>query len=300
MASTVAGSIDIRPSTGVYATYRRLSYKPWFAIAEFVDNSTQSYFDHREELLVAYREANDKLRVDASYDADEETLTVYDNAFGMEMVDFERALVLDSPPQNRSGRSEFGMGLKTAASWFGTIWMVETTQLGSPRMLSAIVDVDELAEQRPETLPFEETPVDPKEHFTRLTISQVRHPVRGRTTGRVLDQLGSMYRQDLRSGEIRITWNGQPVTFDEAPILTQTLKDGARRTWREEVAFTVEHPFNGEALPVRGWIALRDPGKQRDAGLVLLRRNRVIMGGRRRGTGPWRCSGSRTCTVPNG
>ena len=42
--------INIRPTTGVYATYKRLTYKPWTAIAEFVDNSTQSYFDHEEEL----------------------------------------------------------------------------------------------------------------------------------------------------------------------------------------------------------------------------------------------------------
>ena len=39
-------SIDIRPQTSVYGTYRRLSYKPWFAIAEFIDNSTQSYYNH--------------------------------------------------------------------------------------------------------------------------------------------------------------------------------------------------------------------------------------------------------------
>ena len=286
MVLTPAGSIDIRPSTGVYATYRRLSYKPWFAIAEFVDNSTQSYFDHREELLSGYREDGDKLRVEVAYDPDGETLTVYDNAYGMEIEDFTRALVLDSPPRNRSGRSEFGMGLKTAASWFGAIWMVESTQLGSPRMLSAIIDIDELAEKRYETVPFEETPVDPKEHFTRLTISQVRHPVRGRTTGRVLDQLGSMYRQDLRSGEIIIFWNGQPVAFDEPPILTEMLQDGTESSWRKEVAFTVTRPFGDEPLPVRGWIALRDPGKQRDAGLVLLRRNRVIVGGPEEGYRP--------------
>ena len=44
-------TIDIRPAVSVYATYRRLSYQPWYAIAEFVDNSTQSYYDHRAELI---------------------------------------------------------------------------------------------------------------------------------------------------------------------------------------------------------------------------------------------------------
>ena len=48
-------TIDVRPAVGVYAIYRRPSYKPWYAIAEFVDNSTQSYYDHKTELLRAYK-----------------------------------------------------------------------------------------------------------------------------------------------------------------------------------------------------------------------------------------------------
>ena len=42
--------INIRPSTGVYATYKNIKYDPWTAIAEFVDNSTQSYYDHVKQL----------------------------------------------------------------------------------------------------------------------------------------------------------------------------------------------------------------------------------------------------------
>ena len=36
--------IDISPPPNVYATFGRLNYTPWHAIAEFVDNATQSYF----------------------------------------------------------------------------------------------------------------------------------------------------------------------------------------------------------------------------------------------------------------
>lgn len=42
--------INIRPTTGVYATYKNIRYEPWTAIAEFVDNATQSYFDHTDKL----------------------------------------------------------------------------------------------------------------------------------------------------------------------------------------------------------------------------------------------------------
>src|SRR5437899_1578980 len=47
--------INIRPAVSVYATYRRLSYRTWGAVAEFVDNSTQNYYDHRKDLLRVYR-----------------------------------------------------------------------------------------------------------------------------------------------------------------------------------------------------------------------------------------------------
>jgi|GEM_PF-6503576 len=33
----------------------------------------------------------------------------------MEIEDFKRAIILNSPPKDKSGRNEFGMGLKTAA-----------------------------------------------------------------------------------------------------------------------------------------------------------------------------------------
>ncbi len=288
MVAKTTGRINIRPSTGVYATYQRLSYKAWFAIAEFVDNSIQSYFDHRDQLRVAYHKAgpHSGMRVEIVHDPDSNTLVVYDTAYGMEIEDFTRALVLDSPPLDRSGRSEFGMGLKTAACWFGMKWTIETTQFGSPRKLTATIDVAELAEKHPEEVAFEEASADPQEHYTRLTISRLRQPVRGRTAGRVLDQLGSMYRQDLRSHEIAILWNGQPVGFKEPPILRETFDDGTNRAWQKEVSFAVPQPDGGAQLAVRGWIGIRNPGKQRDAGLVLLRRNRVIVGGPEEGYRP--------------
>ena len=51
MVKTMGKKINIRPTSSVYATYKRLSYQPWTAIAEFVDNSTQSFYDHKSELM---------------------------------------------------------------------------------------------------------------------------------------------------------------------------------------------------------------------------------------------------------
>ena len=47
--------INIRPTTSVYATYRKINYETWNAIAEFIDNSTQSYYDNKKRLVVKCR-----------------------------------------------------------------------------------------------------------------------------------------------------------------------------------------------------------------------------------------------------
>ena len=272
-------TLDLRPSASVYATYRRLSYKPWYAIAEFVDNSTQSYFDHRDELRQVYATGKpDRLVVEVTYDSAKNTLTVADNAYGMNLEELKRAVILDSPPPNRTGRCEFGMGLKTAACWFGGTWNIRTTRLGEHSEFEVTVHVPDLAAKRNESVTILERPAEPQAHYTVLTISDLYKPIRGRTPERIRKQLGSMYREDLRSGEIEILWNSVPVTFQEHPILEEEV-DGEIIRWRKDVYFEVEDPVTNAILPVRGWVGVRVPASQQDAGFALLRRGRVIIGG---------------------
>ncbi|MCL6088754.1 MAG: ATP-binding protein, partial [Candidatus Marsarchaeota archaeon] len=144
--------IDIQPPVSVYATYRRLSYLPWYAIAEFVDNSTQNYYDHIHELKQVYKkESVKRLRIKIEYDREKNCLTISDNANGMDLSELERAIKLNRPPKNPSGRCEFGMGLKTAACWFGRKWSIETTRLGAEEKYTITLDVDEVSQQNSET-----------------------------------------------------------------------------------------------------------------------------------------------------
>jgi len=274
-------TVNIRPQVNVYATYRRLSYRPWFAIAEFVDNSTQNYYDHRAKLLRAFKseKTTNQLRVEISYDSESNSLTVLDNANGMEMEELTRALVLNSPPPDPSGRCEYGMGLKTAACWFGRTWTIDTSRLGSTRALTATVHVPDLAHNKTEEIPVHERYVQSEAHFTRITIEGLYNPIRGRTAGRIRDQLASMYREDLRSGDVQVIWNGEPVAFEEPPILSEDLGGGAARTWRKEINIDIPWDEHDRSLKVRGWVGIRIPASQRDAGFVLFRRRRVVVGG---------------------
>lgn len=270
--------INIRPDTDVYATYKRLSYQHWSALAEFVDNSTQSFYDHQDILMSTKYYKNLTIEIDYIEDANgNDSIVIKDNAYGMEWSDFVRAINLHKPPKNTSGRNEFGMGLKTAACWYGNLWSVESTQLGSTKKYRATVDVDMLERYKNEEIEVEEETVNQKEHYTIITIKKLNQRITGsRTKGKIKDLLSSTYREDIRSGLIDITFKGEHLQFKEAPIYTEQVNEQLVE-WKKNIDFTINH--NGIILPVSGFVAIRIPGSVKDAGFTLIRRGRVIIGG---------------------
>lgn len=276
--SIMAKKINIRPTSSVYATYKRLSYQPWTAIAEFVDNSTQSFYDHKNELMAQKYAKGLTITIDYIEDSENgDRLEIHDDAYGMEWSDFQRAVVLDRPPQNTNGRNEFGMGLKTAACWFGSLWSVESTQLNSRNKYYTEIDIDALGKYKTEEISVQEEIVSPKEHYTKITIKRLNKRIVGpRTIGKVKELLSSIYREDLRTGIVKIFYNGTMLQFKEAPVFVENI-GGTLKEWKKEVRFTVQHET--KALEVYGFIAIRNPGSVKDGGFTLIRRGRVIVGG---------------------
>lgn len=267
--------LNIRPDTGVYGTYKRISYQPWTALAEFVDNSTQSFYDHKDELFeTKYYKG---LEVEIIYREDPscgDEIKIIDNAFGMDYSDFQRAIILDRPPKNTKGRNEFGMGLKAAACWFGNLWSVETTALGSYFKYKAEIDIDNLVKYKSETIDVEEEQVSPKDHYTVITIQKLNKKIKGkRIEKKIHELLSSIYRCDLRTGDIKIFYNGEQLEFEEVDPYT----DENGKVWRRDVDFSI--PYKDDELHVKGFIAIRIPGSTKNAGFTLLRRGRVIVGG---------------------
>lgn len=269
--------LNIRPSTGVYATYKNISYDPWTAIAEFVDNSTQSYYDNESKLKSTKYWKGLNVEVRYEYDENRElTLVISDNAYGMDYRDFQRAIVLDSPPKKPT-RCEFGMGLKTAACWFGTMWSVESVELGSGIKYKTVVDVESLHKYKNEEIEVNEIECSRKEHGTTIRIWKLNRKIVGKQVKKTKDQLRGMYRQDLRSGKIKISYNDEPLQYEDPEILTEELPDGSKKIWKEKIYMTICH--QSKEYHVTGFIAIRKEGSTSGAGFTLLRRGRVIIGG---------------------
>lgn len=263
-------SLNIQPQAGVLGVFSRLNYKPWYAIAEFVDNSTESFYRNETLLLKAGVKS---VTVRVNYDFTTNILTIIDDAFGMEMEDFARAVKVDSPPTSTNGRNEFGMGLKTAASWFGNKWSVDSTQLGSSNRYYTEVDIQELRAKKINTVDIISVDCDPNEHGTTIVIKDITKKIDGaRTKAKIIQLLESMYRRDLNSGKVTIWFNDRQLHFDEYGCLN--FRD---KTWRKELEFDFE--FDGKKHVVTGFVGILSSGGFGKAGFALFRRGRVVIGG---------------------
>lgn len=281
-------ALNIQPQAGVIGVFSRLNYKPWYAIAEFVDNSTQSFYNHEKEL---FNNGIDSITVRVNYDFDKNVLTIIDDAFGMEIEDFARAVKVDSPPESKDGRNEFGMGLKTAASWFGNTWSVESTQYGSTNKYYTEVDIQELREKNLNTIDIINVDCPSDEHGTIITISNITKRIDGsRTKGKIIQLLESMYRRDLNSGKINIWFNDIPLHFDSYSCLT--FRD---RVWKKDVDFCFD--FDGTTHHVKGFVGILENGGFGKAGFALFRRGRVVIGGEEQNYKPSEIFGQAQSTI---
>src|SRR5581483_9496703 len=127
MVATPDEHVSIRPGVSILSVLRHLNYRPWYAMAEFVDNSLQSFLSYSEELRAVGTTA---VTVEIERDDDGGRLIIRDNAAGIHADDYARAFRPAEIPPDRSGLAEFGMGLKSASCWFAPRWTVRTSALG--------------------------------------------------------------------------------------------------------------------------------------------------------------------------
>src|SRR5437870_1671698 len=96
--ATGAERINIRPEVSILSVLRHLNYKPWYAVAEFVDNSLQSFLTSRGAIEDLHGKGA-KLKVDIEFDATPPgRIVVRDNAAGIARSDYARAFKPAEPP----------------------------------------------------------------------------------------------------------------------------------------------------------------------------------------------------------
>lgn len=273
--------VAIRPGVNILAVLRHLEYKPWYALAEYVDNAVQSYISIRNQLA-------DQLRLQVTIEIDriDKTIVIRDNAGGIAESEMARAFRPAEPPQDANGLCQFGMGMKSASCWFAPEWDVRTSANGEAVERRIYFNIDKIIEDRIEELDIETIPCDPSDHFTIITLRNVYQVPQGRTLGKIREHLTDIYRCFIRDGLLDLRVPGassassddslvyeEPHSLVAARYTLENEPDGDPIEWRKSIAFEL-----ADGRVVCGEAGVLARGDTRRAGLCLFRRHRAIVG----------------------
>ena len=266
-------SIALKPN--VYTTFRDLPNTLSNTLGEYVDNSVQSYFDNKERLK-SY-EPNYRLQIKIIMDWEQKTLSIIDNAAGINEKNYIRAFEPANIPSNREGLNEYGMGMKTASVWLADTWTVTTKALGENKERTLSFNLERVIREEKEVLDVIETDKPVEEHFTKIVLTNLsKNAPKTNSLEKVKRHLSSIYRTFLRTDEILIFVNGEKLEAPNYKILNAPFyktPDGENILWKKEIH------FDGGKYKANGFLAILDEIQQGTNGLVLSRRGRVIVGG---------------------
>lgn len=268
--------IGIRPGVAILGLLRHLNYRPWFALAEFVDNALQSFLDYRGD-LEKLEGTGVKLSVSIELStADSGKISIRDNAAGIHEKDYIRAFRPAEIPYDRSGLSEFGMGMKSAACWFARNWTVRTSALGESFERTVRFNIADIVEDSIEELSVKSEKARPETHFTEIVLDGLHQKPHTRTIQKMRDHLASIFRVFVREGLLHLTFDGDPLEYSEPRVLTAPLYtnlEGPAISWRKPIEFDL-----GKGMSVSGFAAIREKASTSAAGFSLFRRRRLIQG----------------------
>lgn len=267
--------INIEFTSEIVSSYKRLSYSVWYALAEFVDNSTQAYANYKKELDEAYKKEGSQLEVYIDYDTgnslETDSFTISDNSIGMNATDLEAAFRIGSPPPIADGRSRYGLGMKTASFWLGGKWSIKTKKLGHDKEYFVRLDVNTISGGNL-SLDIKEQVADRDSHYTIITITKLHRRFKGRTIGKIKEFLSSIYRFDISANELILYWNKEtPLKWSE-----YKLEDFISNV--EGTPYKKDFQFQIGGKNVSGWAGALKSGGRDKGGFALIQSKRVIQG----------------------
>ena len=268
--------VSIKIQTGVYGQFRNLNNKVWFALGEFVDNAVQSFEDNREQLQKAHN-GNYQFEVKITIDWENNSISIYDNAAGIDHTNFQRAFEPANIPIDNTGLHEFGMGMKTASIWLADVWCVKTAALHETEARIVEFDLKKVMKEDKEELEVKNLPKEATTHYTELTLSHLsKNAPSAYQMDKIKKHLSSIYRKFIRNGDLHLYINDVPLHYEEPEILNAPYYNNTKGEpilWKKDINFALG-PYR-----VTGFIAILNTMSTSEVnGLSLFRRGRVIEG----------------------
>lgn len=276
MTTDTLKRVSIRPGVSILSVLRHLNYRPWYAIAEFIDNAIQSAIDNQERLKRVEGE-NYRLRVSIELDPnDSGRIRIADNAAGISKKDYVRAFRPAEIPPDRKGLSEFGMGMKSASCWFSPLWTVRTKALGEEVERKVHFNIKKIVNDDIEELDIQSSRASHEAHYTEIILKDLYKTPQGNTVKKIKEHITSIYRVFIRGGLLELTFDGEVLSYEAPKILVAPYYRTPKappKTWQKDIEFSF-----GDKMRVKGFAAIRETASTSGAGFALLRRDRLILG----------------------
>lgn len=260
---------DISVGSGILSIFSRRTCKLERVFSEFVDNSLQSYLDHKEEL----KQLNGCEKCKVQIEWDSEKIVITDNAFGMNSEEFGRALKLRATNPNRARDNQlgiYGMGLKYAAVYLGNCYTIYSTALHSMDGRFAKINVKQFEEENPDTLDAVVNDAFAEDHQTKITITELSVKRTPKKEEDLRRNLGIIYHHYINEGLLSISINGVPVAYERPELRPNEC--GGYYLANLNSSFVA----GGKEYKFTGWIGILNKGDQAITGINLVQAKRCI------------------------
>ena len=283
--------VEISPGMGVYRQHQNYPYSVQTALAEFIDNSVQSYIDNQKAISIVDKEEKN-LKIKISINSQTKEISIIDNAGGVNRDNFPKAVKLGTDAEYpEKSLSKFGLGMKTAANWFSGIWKIETSALYSTDKLTSEFNLDELERKGEKRITVFVGKEEAKKHYTKISIKKsLRMEPKKHYEEKVISHLKETFINFKDFLEIEIKYDGvmleskrkgkatkgyfEPFEILDCPVLSHNKKpiNNKTKVWKRRI----ELSYGDRSA--RGHFIIMKKGSYLQPGIRLFRNRRVIEG----------------------
>ena len=291
--------VNAGADVGMLRILESVTYKPAQAIAEYVDNSVQSYLDYKKDLLKI--NSNYKLKIDIVIDKN--TITITDNAAGISDEKFNYALKTAAIPElpkkkkNHKSLNEFGMGMKAASYWFTRTWSIETKFIHEKKRKTVNLNREEVIASNGEVEVDTVTDTS-KKSGTIITLKNIRQAIVRHSA--IIEDLASIHRKFLSKEIIitytyakkkeTITWERPTFRYEPPYLLYQKWINENKNNLNSPAAKKIKPKTMEWKIPVdfvcgidseihvRGYVAKMDQQLKAISGLYYFRTGKLLEG----------------------
>ncbi len=241
--------LNITPDKSIYPKLGQTGYSAAEALSELVDNSIDARI--KNESLV--------IRIDVN----KNSIVIEDDGLGMDKDTASKSLILGYSRKNNQ-LGEFGLGLKTACTSLGEMFIVETSKKSSDVLCKIEFDEDKFVNSGSwEDFDMEvHEGVNINKSGTKIAITKLRINIHPNTVTNIKKQLVERFAPLIVNKDVKVYVNGTLLKAQKPKIIPNS---------KENIRIRLSNGSN-----VLGWVGILEKGSQKGSGFNMFRRDRLI------------------------